>query len=116
MEIGSFKEELIFNDKHVTTTVILESDFSKEIRIAFKKGQVMKKHKTRFPIVVQVLSGAIDFNVNESIQYLKEGGIIALEANIPHDLTAREESVVRLTLSKLDKAERLEKVIDASVN
>jgi len=76
----------------------------------------MKKHKAPFPIVVQVLSGAIDFNVNESIQYLKEGGMISLKANIPHDLTAREESVVRLTLSKLDKAERLEKVIDAAAH
>jgi len=43
MEIGSFKEALVFNDKHVATTVILESDFSKEIRIAQKKFVLLSR-------------------------------------------------------------------------
>ena len=41
---------------------------------------------------------------------LKKGSIITLEGNIPHNLTARKDSIVRLTLSKLDTALRVEKV------
>ncbi len=75
----------------------------------------MKEHKTAFPIIVHVLSGQIDFGVENETHLLDAGGIIALEGNIPHDLVAREDSVVRLTLSKLDKIERVEELVNDTV-
>jgi quercetin dioxygenase-like cupin family protein len=33
-----------------------------------------------------------------------------LLGNVPHDLSANKDSVVRLTISKLDDAQRVEKV------
>lgn len=93
--------------------MLIETSFSKEIRILFKKGQLMKKHKAPFPIVVHVLSGAINFGVNGELNLLEEGAIISLEANIPHDLTAKEDSVVRLTLSIKDNQERVENVVNS---
>ena len=44
---------------------------------------------------------------------MKNGDIIALEGDIPHDLTAKEHSIIRLTLSKHDKVERLKSVIES---
>jgi quercetin dioxygenase-like cupin family protein len=114
MQIKSFNDELVFNDKKVAIKVILESPFSKEIRILLKEGQVMKEHKTPFPIVVHILEGVIDFGVEGVVHTFKKNDMIALEGNIPHDLTAKEDSIVRLTLSKLDKAERVEKVAEGS--
>lgn len=113
MKVSSFNENIEFADK-ITTKVILESSFSKEIRILLKKGQVMKEHQTPFPIVVQVLQGSIDFGVGGTKQLLTAGGIITLEGNTPHDLTAKADSVVRLTLSKLDKVERVKNVVQSS--
>lgn len=110
MKIASFSENLAFNEKHTTASVILETTFSKEIRILFRKGQIMKEHKTAYPISVHVLEGHISFGVNGEIHELKKGGIISLEGNVPHDLTANEESVVRLTLSKLDTVDRVKNV------
>ena len=63
----------------------------------------------------EFLEGAIDFGVQGTVHPLKKGGIIALEGNIAHDLTAKEDSVVRLTLSKFDKAERVAKVVEDSL-
>ena len=114
MEITSFYEDLQFGEK-ISTKVILESKFSKELRILMKTGQVMKEHKTMFPIVVQVLDGEIDFEVEGSKHSIKSGGILALEGGIPHNLTAIKDSVVRLSLSKSDKAERVEDVVKTSV-
>ena len=111
MKIESFNEILEFNDNRIVTKVLLESSFSKEIRILLKKGQIMKEHKAPFPIIIHVLDGEIDFGVQESTHLLKKGDIITLTSNTPHDLTALRDSVVRLTLSKLDKTERVEKVI-----
>lgn len=114
MKIESFNENLDFNDDRIVTKVLLESSFSKEIRILLKKGQVMKEHQAPFPIIVHVLDGEIDFGVEGNTHSLKRGDIITLAASIPHDLTALEDSVVRLTLSKLDKSERVEKVVENS--
>lgn len=110
MKSNSFYNELEFTGERVKVSVVLESSFSKEIRIAFKEGQVMKEHKTPFPIVVHLLEGSIEFGVEGVKHQLKKGDILTLEGNVPHDLLALEESIVRLTLSKLDSAQRVEGV------
>jgi len=110
MEIVSFNDDLEYNEDRIVTKVILESSFSKEIRILLKQGQTMKEHKAPFPIIIHLLEGEIDFGTPGNLRLLKKGAVITLEGNIPHDLKAREDSVIRLTLSKLDDAERVEKV------
>ena len=114
MKIESFNQNLDFNNKKIVTKVILETTFSKEIRILLKQGQSMKEHKAPFPIIVHILDGEVNFGVQGVINSLKKGDIITLIANIPHDLTAMKDSIVRLTLSKLDKTERVEKLITNS--
>ncbi|WP_430424277.1 cupin domain-containing protein [Maribacter litoralis] len=111
MQKISFTKNLDFSDKKIVTQVLLETSFSKEIRILLKKGQLMKEHKAPFPIIVHIVKGSIDFGVEGTVHFLEQGDIITLAANIPHDLLAKSESIVRLTLSKLDAAERVEKVV-----
>lgn len=110
MEINSYNSNLEYNDAKVRTELILETAFSKEIRILLKKGQVMREHKAPFPIVVHLLEGSIDFGIEGNSNRLEKGAILTLEGNVPHNLYAHENSIVRLTLSKLDKAERVEEV------
>ncbi|MGM0392360.1 MAG: cupin, partial [Bacteroidota bacterium] len=87
---------------------------SKEIRIAMKKNQVMKEHKTPFPIVVEIFEGKVDFGVNGVIHNLEKGDLVALEGNVPHDLLAMEDSIVRLSLSIADTVGRVEGVANNS--
>lgn len=114
MQVSSFHEDLTFDESRIKTSVILESSFSKEIRIVFTKGQIMKEHQTPFPIVVQVLSGDIDFGLKDKHYKMTSGDIISLEGNIPHTLTAAADSIVRLTLSKRDEVKRVGKVVEES--
>jgi len=111
---SSFREDLVYNDQRISTKVILESSFSKEIRILLKKGQIMKEHKTAFPIVVHLLEGELTFGVQGVNHELTKGDVLSLEGNIPHDLTAQTDSVVRLSLSKMDNAKRVEAVAGGS--
>jgi len=110
MKIASLTEDLVYNEKKPAINILLETETTKEIRIVFKKGQLMKEHKTPFPIIVEIFNGAIDFGVNGIKQHLTAGKLIALEGNVPHDLTATEDSIVRLSLSKKDKVERVQNV------
>jgi quercetin dioxygenase-like cupin family protein len=112
MKISSLRKELNYNEEKVAVTVLMETENAKEIRILFRKGQSMKEHKAGFPITVEVHQGTIAFGVNGEKMTLETGDIISLDANVPHDLLAEEDSIVRLTLSKLDKIERVEKVIE----
>lgn len=110
MKKSSLLDNLIYHDTKPSITVLLENDTSKEIRIVFKKEQFMKEHKTSFPITVEIFEGVIDFGVNGTTYNLIKGDLVSLEASVPQDLVAKADSIVRLTLSKLDTVERVIKV------
>ncbi|MBD0402965.1 AraC family ligand binding domain-containing protein [Flammeovirga sp. EKP202] len=110
MKTSSLFDNLEFNESKPLITVLFETNFTKEIRIAMAQGTVMKEHKTSFPIVVEMVDGNVDFGVEQRNLQLKKGDILALESNVPHDLKATEDSVIRLTLTKYDSSERVEGV------
>lgn len=107
MEKSKFVSE-ISEEKKINTAIIIESKFSKEIQIILPQGETMKEHKTRFPIQVHVISGEIDFTATENTTRLSQGNIIALKANIAHNLIAIKDTIVRLTLSKSDNFKRVQ--------
>lgn len=111
MKIASLTQHLEYSEKRPTVQLLIDTESGKEIRIVFKEGQVMKEHKTPFPIVVEIHEGAIDFGVNGETQALKKGDLIALEGSVPHDLTAKADSIVRLSLNKGDSANRVSNVV-----
>lgn len=111
MKTAHIYQDITYNENKPVINVLFETDFTKEIRIAMQRGTVMKEHKTSYPIVVEILEGNIDFGVRQETKYLAKGDLIALGGNVPHDLKANENSIIRLTLTKYDNAERVEKVI-----
>lgn len=110
MKTASLVNNVQYHETRPTIQVLLESENGKELRIAFKKGQVMKEHKTPFSIVVEIFEGSIDFGVNGKVLNLHRGDMISLTGNVPHDLTAVADSIVRLSLNKRDSAQRVEDV------
>ena len=107
MKTASIYKDLTYNEDKPVISVLMETEFTKEIRIAMQQGTQMKAHKTAFPIVVEVVEGGIDFGVDSGSEKLIKGDIIALEGNVIHDLKANKDSIIRLTLSKLDQADRV---------
>lgn len=114
MKTASLLKDLEYNDEKPAVKVLLDTDSSREIRIAMKKGQIMKEHKTPYPIVVELFEGAINFGVNGEVHTIHKGDLLSLDGDIPHDLKAEEDSIVRLTLSKSDTAERVKGVAEGS--
>nr|WP_314565552.1 cupin domain-containing protein [uncultured Campylobacter sp.] len=95
----------VFNG--VTIAKLFDGPHSKEIRINLEKGAQMKEHKAPGAIMVQVLSGKIEFSVGENNVILDALDMITLEPNVMHALTALENSIVRLSLSKNDDVSRV---------
>lgn len=111
MHLASFTSDIVYGDAQPVITPLIDSGFTKEIRIVFRAGQSMKAHKTSFPITVMIVSGSIDFGVGEERFTLKSGDVIALEGNVMHDLNAPEDSIVRLSLYKGDSVARVNSVL-----
>lgn len=108
----SILANLQYGENKPDIKLLFESDSTKEIRIVFRKGQLMKEHKTGFPITVEIFEGAIDFGITGIIHHLKKGDIVALSAGTPHDLLATEDSIVRLSLAKSDNIQRVKSVLE----
>ena len=112
MKTASLRKELQYNEDKVAINVMMETETAKEIRILFRKGQLMKEHKAGYPITVEIHQGSILFGAEGEKMMLETGDLIYLDANVPHDLLANEDSIVRLTLSKMDTVERVNKVAE----
>lgn len=111
MQKTSLTNDITYHSDKPSIKKLMDTPFSKEIRIVFKKGQVMKEHTAPAPIVVEIFEGSIDFGIKGEVQRLHKGDLITLDAKVPHDLKSVEDSIVRLTLSKSDTAERVFSVI-----
>ena len=111
MEVASFLKDIKYNELKPAVTLLQDTGFSKEIRIVFKEGQVMEDHQAPFAIIVQVIKGCIDFGIYNDVKQLLAGDLISLKPHEVHNLTAIENSVVRLTLSKTDSVKRVKDVI-----
>lgn len=110
MRKASLYEHLTYKEDKPTISVLFETDFTKEVRIVFKENQLMKEHKTAFPIVVEMVEGEINFGVKGEVHNLYKGDLVALDGGVSHDLKALKDSVVRLTLSKYDDTKRVKNV------
>lgn len=111
MNKASLIENITYQENHKpTVTVLLKTANTKEVRIVMKKGQFIKEHKAPFPIIIELFEGEVEFGINGKKQNLKKGDMIALEGNVPHDLTCISNCIIRLSISVLDKIERVNKV------
>lgn len=108
---ASILENIKYGDTNPVINTLLNTEDTKEVRIVFKEHQLMKEHKAPYPIIVEIVEGMIDFGVGTERFILKRGMIIALKANVVHELKALENSVVRLSLNKSDSVERPQKAL-----
>ena len=110
MKKTNLYQDLNYNVDKVAISVLFETETTKEIRILFKQGQVMKKHQTAFPITVEMVDGQLDFGVENIVYNLEKGDLVSLNGGIPHDLNAKTDCIVRLTLTKQDSTQRVKDV------
>ncbi len=104
MKTASVLDNITYNEKGNSPKVslIMTSYLGKEVRIAFRKNQFVKEHYTPSPIVVEVYEGQIEFGAEGGVVVLSKGDMISLKGGVRHDLTALEDSVVKLSLHKND--------------
>lgn len=103
-DLQALTESLPIEDGALRTGRLFKGTGVTAIRLSFDAGQVMREHTARAPILVQVLEGVIDFDVEGDTIRMAAGAIIHVEALVPHELTAVERSHVLLLLCDAARA------------
>lgn len=68
------------------------------VLLPFAEGQELREHTAPVPIMVHVLTGSIRFETEGQSHELTAGGMINVDARVPHALFAHEKSHVLLLL------------------
>tara|TARA_R110001592_G_scaffold71389_7_gene218314 strand:+ start:93 stop:431 length:339 start_codon:yes stop_codon:yes gene_type:complete len=111
MITASITDNITFKKDKPEITLLLETATTKEIRIVMRESQEMKEHSAPKPIVIEIFEGEILFGVHQKELPLKKGDLIALDANVPHNLLCKKDAIVRLTIAKTDSINRVNNVI-----
>lgn len=84
----------------VTPHRLLDAPLARVVHIALDDGQALTEHMAPFAILVQVITGSVDFEVNGETIRMDEGGLIHLEAKLLHAVTAVGPARIQITLLK----------------
>jgi len=86
-------------DSTVSRTV-LKAAGARLVLFAFDAGQELTEHTAAMPVLLQVLDGRLQVTADDREVLLAPGGVVHLDARVPHSVLALEPS--RLLLTMLD--------------
>ncbi len=78
--------------------VLYRDDNIRVVGFAMDTGQELTEHTASKPIIVQVVSGSVDFVVGGETTTMDPSAWVHLEASVPHSVVALEPSRFLLTL------------------
>jgi uncharacterized protein (DUF2249 family)/quercetin dioxygenase-like cupin family protein len=96
---GALIDLLPVRDDAVATKRILKAPGFGLVRFSFGEGQGLAEHEAAVPILVQVLSGTVDIEVDGTTSRFETGGILYIAAHVRHALNAVGRADVLLTLA-----------------
>lgn len=87
----NLKDEIAYADGAVISKTLLKKETGNITLFSFDKGQGLSEHTSPFDAVVQVVEGEGAFIIDGDMKTAKEGEMIIMPANIPHDVQAAEQ-------------------------
>lgn len=90
-------QEKIADSQNPVIKIIHKNDSFKVIAIGFKKGAVLKEHKTALPVKLTVIEGKVKYIEAENSVELAKFDEYSIPLNIFHAVEALEDSICILT-------------------
>ncbi len=87
----NLKDQITYADGAVISKILLKKETGNITLFSFDKGQGLSEHTSPFDAVVQVVEGEGAFIIEGNLQTVKEGEMMIMPANIPHDVRAAEQ-------------------------
>jgi len=87
----NLKNEITYADGAVISKTLLKKEAGNITLFSFDTGQGLSEHTSPFDAVVNVVEGEGTFIIDGELKKVKEGELIIMPANIPHDVQAAEQ-------------------------
>ena len=81
---------------HPIAKIIHNDANCKTLVLVFKKGMVLKEHKTNVPTTLLVMDGEIEYSIGEEKITLKKYNQTGIPIGLLHAVVAKEDSVCLL--------------------
>lgn len=96
-EIQAVRESLAAVDERIGRTLLKNGPLRVTL-VALKPGGTLRSHRADGPITVQVLEGAVEFEVEGKSHPLPTGTLFSLAPGLPHAVTSEGGGVFLLTV------------------
>jgi quercetin dioxygenase-like cupin family protein len=94
-ETAKLRQTIASNDRQAVSLV--KDGPLNVLLMTLKKGAELGEHRTRGPLSLHVLTGAIRFHARSQQITLAAGCVLALDRDVAHSVTAIEDSSLLLT-------------------
>jgi quercetin dioxygenase-like cupin family protein len=96
--VSGLAEALPVTASATTSRSVVDNDHVRVIVFAFDTGEQLTEHTAAMPVVVQLITGAMRFEVAGEAHHLAAGDCVYLAAKEPHSLEALEPSLMSLVM------------------
>lgn len=98
--VFSLKERIEYSKNSVVSQQVIKSKAGNITLFAFDKDEQLSEHSAPFDAALQVLDGEALIHIAREPHVVKEGEMIILPANIPHEVFATTAFKMMLTMIK----------------
>lgn len=95
-------ELLAYQEDAIVSSTLIKKEKGTVTLFAFAKGQALSEHTAPFQAFVQIVDGQMKITIGGEPHVVKKGQSIILPANIPHALTALDNTKMLLTMIRSD--------------
>lgn len=96
----NLSKELDYTNGDVVTKNIVSNDNGSVTLLAFDYNAMIARHSVASDVLVYVIEGAVEFEVEDQRHKLESGDGMVLPANTPHTVIALDKAKVLLTRIK----------------
>ena len=96
--IEDLRKEVDIPKDGTLSRTIHQNERVKVVLFGLAGGQELSRHTAASAAMVQIVEGQIRFTLDKEERELTTGSWVFMEANVPHALYARTDSVMLLTL------------------
>jgi quercetin dioxygenase-like cupin family protein len=82
---------------HPVARILHKGDMFKVMIIAFKKGMILKEHKTHLPATITVIKGKVNYRKEDSVTAINEYEDFQIPIHETHSIEALQDSICLLT-------------------
>jgi quercetin dioxygenase-like cupin family protein len=97
-EVRRLQAEQPWQAEHTANTLVKYPDL-RIVLIALKAGARLPEHSTAGRLSIQTLSGDVVVHAHEDVFDLSAGNVLTLDQDVAHDVEARIDSVLLLTIA-----------------